>query len=622
MSTPHFFQYLCNSAPTTISDRRRSGEPRRLDYIARGKRESNIRVELPAFVESVYHIPPRILDLLEIACYVYCADRYSFRGSREGLEYHGWGRNMELTIKVRDYEFWRSPDVAQELGEVMAYMTGDESWSFSFAPGHITPPTSLFDVSGFQPEFCKGTEVALFSGGIDSLAGTVERLQSQDSKICLVSHTSGQPSSKRTQLKLFEALKDAYPGKLHRYVFKCNLRGLRAREESQRSRMFLYASIAFSISRVLGLDRFLVFENGVTSMNFSRREDLINARASRTTHPRVLHGLSHLFSRVSSSPFLIETPYVLKTKADIVGKLRTLGMGHLIPSSVSCSRTFKTRENTTHCGLCYQCIDRRFAMFACGMEEQDYSQLYSEDFLKNIPDEESKTTIIDFVRQGMAFKKASIDSFSYEHLAELAEIVEYLPGFGDPEDAAVAIWGLCNRHGKQLVDAIQRMRYAHDKPTKELPEHSLLKIIGTREHLREPSERFALRIAATLRRALPLAYQASSPPDEKDLNDKIEAILNAEKPRFIREFPAIPFALARSFPDHADGAALLVEAKYIRQKTTPSKVSEGIAADITKYSNATRVLFVIYDPGRSIADDDRFVTDIQSHRNCSACVIR
>ena len=70
---------------------------------------SNIELTLPNFVLDVFHLPDRILDLLEIASYVFCADRLTSRGSKDNVEYHSWSRLFHFVIKVRDYDFWSTP---------------------------------------------------------------------------------------------------------------------------------------------------------------------------------------------------------------------------------------------------------------------------------------------------------------------------------------------------------------------------------------------------------------------------------------------------------------------------------------------------------------------------------
>ena len=66
------------------------------------------------FVRDVSHLPSRILDLLEIAAYVFCADRLASRGRKDNVEYHSWPRLFHFVIKVRDFDFWDTHDVKEK----------------------------------------------------------------------------------------------------------------------------------------------------------------------------------------------------------------------------------------------------------------------------------------------------------------------------------------------------------------------------------------------------------------------------------------------------------------------------------------------------------------------------
>jgi hypothetical protein len=107
--------------------------------------ERNIELSLPDFIRDVYHLPDRLLDLLEIAAYVFSADRLIRRGERDDVEYYTWARSFEFRIWVRDHEFWSRGDVKHKLSEALTFMTGDRDFTFIFQSGHHTPATSLFD---------------------------------------------------------------------------------------------------------------------------------------------------------------------------------------------------------------------------------------------------------------------------------------------------------------------------------------------------------------------------------------------------------------------------------------------------------------------------------------------
>ncbi len=67
---------------------------------------------------------------------------------------------------------------------------------------------------------------------------------------------------------------------------------------------------------------------------------------------------------------------------------------------------------------------------------------------------------------------------------------------------------------------------------------------------------------------------------------------------------------------------MLIESKYVRASTSPSKASEGIAADLTKYTDRCHILFFIYDPDRAISDDEGYRADIEGKGRYTVCIVR
>jgi len=350
----------------------------------------------------------------------------------------------------------------------------------------------------------------------------------------------------------------------------------------------------------------------------------MNARASRTSHPKTISLLESFFSEVEGSPVKIELPFLWRTKADIFQMIADSGHKDLISSTVSCSRTFENLEHATHCGGCFQCIDRRFAAYGSELDEYDETGIYTKDFIrKAIVNPEVKTALLDYIRQALDFRKSSLDQFYYQRLNELVDIIDYIPGANE-EEAVEKIWNLCRQHGQQVEMAIRRMREVFDKPFEEIPENSLLKMVADREYLKEPVQKLVNDICQRLRKAIPIAFPAKNlPKSENDLNDKVAAFLDSYKSEFEREHPAVLFAGARTIPDHSHSKYdLLVETKYARGSTTPSKVSDGIAADLVKYPQGHHILFIVFDPGRSIIDDEKFAKDFEDKGHCTVCIIR
>jgi len=608
---------LCNGAPrSTIRRKINEPEPLQLDY----RNDHRVRLRLPDFIRSVGTIPDRALDLLELAAYVFAADRLTPRGKSDALILDSWSRTFHFAVKVRDINFWSAPATRAKLSELLEFISGDRQYKFEFVGGHSTQPTHLFDDEGFLLEPDKPHHVMLFSGGLDSLAGAVEQLSTTTDVVCLISHQSGQPSTVMTQDRLVAALSQKYPGRVKHYRFSTGLTSGRAVSETQRTRTFVYGSIAYALAAGLAQNHVTFYENGITSLNFPRRQDLINSRASRTTHPRTMALLGKLLSHVAGKPIVVSNAYRWKTKADVLQVIKDSDAQNLIPSAVTCGKTSMSRGDHTHCGGCFQCIDRRFSASASGLSEVDHVGLYTFDFLSEaITDPQIRTAIIDYARLGLRFRENSIDSFYGEWLAEISEAMS--PDVSE-QSFVSQLFNFTQRFGQQTVDALRNFSL-RDDVTKAIVPNSLLHIIQQREYLKDEPERFALKLSVRLKQAIPVMFAKNRPKDENDFNDKVHGLIQNDHDEYRREFPVTSFGLAKVIPDHEIAKYnLLIESKYLRSGTTASKVTDQIAADIIKYPETAYLVFVIYDPDRAVRDDTVFIRDIEAKRKCMVAMIR
>ena len=419
---------------------------------------ANITTRFDRFVDTPQDLPERIIDLLHIASYVFCADRCANRGARSSISNASWSRSWRFTIPVIDWNFWTTDEVHMALSKALAFMTGDRSYEFHFTKAEHRPlkdeqyQTSLFSGEEFRYQFGKDTDIMLFSGGLDSLAGAIERLEEYSNRqLCLINHMSNNRTI-RTQRALARQLKERYPDRVYPYTFECRFKKLKSRDETQRTRMFLFSAIAFSICYLYSKDELYIYENGITSLNLSKQTDVINARASRTTHPKVI-GLLQLFYKKLSPDFQIITPYYAKTKADIVNVFKLYHAENLIQSSVSCSTTRNEHEEFPHCGCCSQCIDRRFAVYAAGLQDLDFT--YSLDILDDELNDETQQRVsstIFFAENGIGDSKYD---FLKKHPQELMDIIDYWPG--SRENSLEEIYNLYCRYRQTIKKAEAEM---------------------------------------------------------------------------------------------------------------------------------------------------------------------
>ena len=139
-----------------------------------------------------------------------------------------------------------------------------------------------------------------------------------------------------------------------------------------------YAALACVVARLFGLSRFRFFESGVVSINLPISEQVVGARATRSTHPLVLDHFPKFFSAAVGRPIAVDDPLIWKTKGDVVRSIVDHGCGGLIEHAVGLHAGVRHRlELHTHCGCCSQCLDRRFAILAANAAEHDPVEMYN-----------------------------------------------------------------------------------------------------------------------------------------------------------------------------------------------------------------------------------------------------
>lgn len=589
---------------------------------------SNITIGYERFVKNPDDLPIRILDLLQIAAYVFCGDRMANRGKRDSLNNDSWSRSFEYHIPVLDLEFWESDKTRKALSGALEFMTGDRRYNFVFSQTDKNPAEiENKQLSLFSNEFQDlneddKTDVMLFSGGLDSLAGAVQRLNEQtDRSICFVSHKSNKAVT-HTQNALISSLNQKYNNRISKYGFECcNHNGLKSKDETQRTRIFLFSAIAFSICTCYGKHEFYVYENGITSLNLSKQADVINARASRTTHPKTL-GLLRKFYKLLDNSFDIIAPYYNQTKAEVMQVFRTYKEENIIASSVSCSSSRTKPGQVPHCGCCSQCIDRRFSLYTVGLD--DYDASYANDFINAFPDDdndETKQRLYITMRLANLEEISTRDAFVNKYPSDVTDIIQYWPHLINVDDKLDEIYSMVCRYGKSVIDAATSMRNKYDDLTRTINKNSLLGIIADRHYMQTPCFNRVAEIDNILKKAIPDIFQREKPKNENDFNDKVHGILSVHS-EFTREYPILQFGLSSYKADQGQGN-LLIESKYIRGSTSPSVADKGISEDITKIPNNYSVLFVVYDPDRQITDDEQFATVFEAKRkNCYVRIYR
>jgi len=412
-------------------------------------RSQNVTIKISDISERLStKIPDRWVDLLEIAVYVYGADQLVTRGGSGVPNLGGkWSRQFHFCIPVRDIKFWSTPNVQDVLKDTLDFLS-DDSYSFHFFKGNNLPPLEEY-LELAQPgrTYHEADSVMLFSGGLDSLAGAVQEMIADSKRVVVVNHRSTGKLAGPTQ-DLVTLLGSKAEQKEPIFVPVWANKKNPSRDFNQRTRSFIYAALAATVSSLFGLFSIRFYENGVTSINLPITEQVIGSRASRSTHPRVIAGYTQLFSLIAEKDFKVETPFIWKIKADIVSLIGEYNCQDLIPHTRSCNHPIKATKGKYHCGVCSQCIDRRFATLASGLVEFDPADKYKVDlFTGSIPEGKDRTMAESMVRLAQTIKELTDEQLLTKY-PELNHIYQYL----DIESyrATENIVNLLLRHAEQV----------------------------------------------------------------------------------------------------------------------------------------------------------------------------
>lgn len=298
-------------------------------------------------------------DLLRVAAAVAAADRLSPRqlaSMKQTERQLHWQRDIRLRIAVECPERWR--EAARLAAEVLDYLTADR-WELEFEPvsrACAQVPLAIVTAQNIS-------EVALFSGGLDSAAGPLAR-EGGEPGLTAVS-VCGTPVRAAAQRNVIDHLR-AQGLQLHWLPVEHQLRREAAwkgpKEMPCRSRGFLFLAIGAVVATILRAKRLLVYETGVGALNLRPAVGQVAAQTTRAVHPRTLLLMERLLPRILGESIPIELPFLFWTKRELC---RSLGrrLGGVARITMSCDEGEGHKaESMQHCGICTSCLFRRVAL--------------------------------------------------------------------------------------------------------------------------------------------------------------------------------------------------------------------------------------------------------------------
>jgi len=566
---------------------------------------------------------PLAADLARVGAYVYAADRLVTRGGEVDVFGEKWSRSFTFVVPVSDDHLWQSAPVRVALQDALAFVSEDR-YEFRFVKG---PALGRGEAALFRDDrFLQTDSVALFSGGLDSLAGVVFDFVHDGRRPVLVSHY-GPTVTSRGQKLLVDSLGKRFRewDPPHAPVW-INFIEPRQQEYTQRSRSFLYLSLAAAVAHQLGKREVSVYENGIVSINLPISAETVGARLTRTTHPEFVRRMRLFLEALLDTPVQIRTPFAWLTKKDVAVLLADAGSADLIAGTTSCGRTFMKTKIEPQCGVCSQCLDRRVALEAARLQDHDTNyryDMYTSPLGEVEEKARAKAMALGFAQMYTKMANLTPDQF----LADYPEVLDLAHGSQqDPEEVGLRVYELYQRQAEVVRQALsladERTRSA--RLAGMLPKDCLLQMVYGGQHTEEPLSQLARKIGEIAEECLPRCFASEQPRDEAAVRDALHSQLAAAGQQIAKECPVVSFLVVKQAkPDlSAAGGRLFVEVKYPRESRHRGAIAEEIGSDLTQYRDAgATVLFVVYDPHHKIMERRAFVREIETHEGAFARVI-
>ena len=358
-------------------------------------------------------LPAGLADLLDIVMAVYAADRRSrrdFSGTSTGQ------RRIHVRIGVREPGPWNESEVAHKLQGLLYWLSEDE-WSFQFLKRQTDPSPAESERFLFRLPPQRPATVALFSGGLDSIAGLAARDQEEScASYVLVSGYTHNRLAHQQELQVKHIRSSSWgegvlgtpPEICHVAVpfGLCKPEGNRE-EKSQRTRALVYLTLGVATALQAGTDTLWVHENGVGALNLPLDATQLGVDNYRGVHPRSLMMVEDLFEMVLERPVQIKNPFLFHTKAEMCRALLSANLVDSIRDTVSCdSFPLRIRNQPGQCGCCTSCILRRQALYAGGLAGYDPPERYRTDVLM------SQESLKETQREDLEIMRGQVNKFA------------------------------------------------------------------------------------------------------------------------------------------------------------------------------------------------------------------
>jgi 7-cyano-7-deazaguanine synthase in queuosine biosynthesis len=341
------------------------------DQWSRGEKIEQMGVPQPILVRADdaalrYHaipsVPPQLADLVDISLAIAAADRLSVRRSPMPCRIH-------IALPVRHPEVFTHSSLLNQLCAVLSYYT-DDQWSFSFHQRTTLGRPTERQIA--LPCHNESTEVSLWSGGLDSLAGLWIRARTRPDVAYVLVGTGLNTFIQHIQQHVAQQLRRTQPIAIDliQVPLKVITASKKPKNRTQRTRGFVFLLLGAVCALLEGQDTLMVYENGIGALNLAYRNSEVGVDHSRAVHPLALIKMSDLVSQLLERPFRLQNPFLFWTKAEMCALLREKEAEELVYRTSSCDSRQRKPNQPPQCGRCSSCLLRRQALAAAGIPDR------------------------------------------------------------------------------------------------------------------------------------------------------------------------------------------------------------------------------------------------------------
>ncbi len=316
--------------------------------------------DAPIRLLSGKHISSLQADLLDLAIAIHFADKLAIPKKSRSIHV-----NLSLPL--------RHPDTFTEnssiIHDILFWYTKDY-WHLQFQPRKSKQRESECHIGQLNlSSLAEFEEFALWSGGLDSLAGLQTRLLNSKGKRFSLIGTGSNKIMRKTQQQVFQSLHylPHASGRLRFLHVPIHAKyGRRySQNQSHRARGIVFLLIGAVCALSTKCNKLHIYETGIGAINLPLPGG-VGRDHSKAVHPISLFKISNFISNVIKESFLIENPFIFSTKAEMCALLKY--HPHLIFETISCDRLH--REKYIQCGFCSSCLLRQQAIVAAGIKDK------------------------------------------------------------------------------------------------------------------------------------------------------------------------------------------------------------------------------------------------------------